>query len=224
MTVFSFKELKVGMEYETKNSGYCKVIEIGKTSLYVKVIFLVTGYTVIVKFGNLKLGKVKDPYYPRVLGKGYIGEGFYRGSYASVDTPAYVAWRNMLGRCYDVGWVGVYKGCSVHKEWLNFQTFAMWFYQNWVHGYHLDKDIKVLGNKVYSKDTCLFVSEKDNILKAVEYKMYEFTLYKGKETIKYSNQGDAASFIGVDVSCICRVLNGKARSVKGWSLLKEGLC
>lgn len=221
MTATSFKDLTIGMVYKTNLCGDCIVIGIGKTSLDVDVIFPTTGYKTNVRFGNLKLGKVKDPYYPIVLGVGYIGEGLYKGSNSKKDTPAYTSWRNMLGRCYDAGWVGRYTGCTVQKDWHNFQTFAMWFYQNWIEGYQLDKDIKVAGNKVYSKDTCIFVSCSENVLKAVEYKMYEFTLVKDDKTITYFNQKDAAAFIGVDVSCICKVLTGKAKHTKGWKLLRS---
>lgn len=38
-----------------------------------------------------------------------------------------------------------------------FSEFLKFYSEHYVDGYHLDKDILVKGNKVYSKETCCFV-------------------------------------------------------------------
>jgi hypothetical protein len=61
-----------------------------------------------------------------------------------------------------------YKNVTVCEEWHNFQNFAQCFEENYnpeyMHGWHLDKDILVKGNKVYSPETCCFVPHEVNTL------------------------------------------------------------
>lgn len=74
--------------------------------------------------------------------------------------PAYMAWKSMLQRCYyakEHAQYPSYIGCSVCPEWLTFSTFHSWWKIHHRDGYHLDKDLLVPGNKVYSPDTCVFV-------------------------------------------------------------------
>lgn len=75
--------------------------------------------------------------------------------------PYYLAWANMITRSYSSKLQKIkptYKGCSVVKEWLTFSIFRQWMeLQDW-EGKQLDKDLLVLGNKVYGPDTCIFVS------------------------------------------------------------------
>jgi hypothetical protein len=72
----------------------------------------------------------------------------------------YKTWRSMLERCYSARWIRkypTYSGCSVASEWLAFSNFKRWMEsQNW-HGKDLDKDLLVVGNKIYSKETCIFI-------------------------------------------------------------------
>ena len=73
---------------------------------------------------------------------------------------SYLTWRSMLGRCYSHKTHNrqpTYIGCTVCDEWLYFSNFKKWYDNNYIEGYHLDKDILVEGNKIYSPDTCRFV-------------------------------------------------------------------
>lgn len=80
--------------------------------------------------------------------------------------PIYIRWSNMLSRCYSKARqekISTYTGCSVCTEWLSFMNFKSWVdTQDWV-GNHLDKDLLIPGNKVYSPDTCVFVTPLTNI-------------------------------------------------------------
>lgn len=75
--------------------------------------------------------------------------------------PYYTKWYSMLERCYSDRYKKsrpTYKDCLVTNEWLTFSNFKSWMeLQDWK-GKHLDKDIKIYGNNIYSPDTCLFVS------------------------------------------------------------------
>ena len=77
----------------------------------------------------------------------------------------YIAWRDMLGRCYSKKYLESrpsYIGTSVCSEWLSATAFKKWMEkQNW-NGKCLDKDIIVPKSKLYSPDTCAFVLEATN--------------------------------------------------------------
>lgn len=75
--------------------------------------------------------------------------------------PAYQAWQDILKRCYNGTYKEnkpTYKDVTCCTEWLTFTTFSIWFKDNYKHGYYLDKDLLVKGNKIYSPNTCVFVS------------------------------------------------------------------
>jgi hypothetical protein len=77
-----------------------------------------------------------------------------------IKHPAYIAWQSMLNRCYDSKYkekYPTYVGVTCCTEWLLFTTFARWFKQNYIDGYHLDKDLLYKSNKIYSPKTCIFV-------------------------------------------------------------------
>lgn len=79
-------------------------------------------------------------------------------------------WRRMLDRCYSEYYHKhnpSYKGCSVCDEWLKLSNFYNWVIKEesgYREGYHLDKDILIKGNKVYSPETCCFVPSEINEL------------------------------------------------------------
>ena len=80
---------------------------------------------------------------------------------------SYKNWCSMLYRCYSRKWQDkspTYIGCTVGDEWLYFTNFKKWFDENYVEGYQLDKDIKFKGNKIYSPETCFFVTRELNSL------------------------------------------------------------
>lgn len=85
---------------------------------------------------------------------------------SSTKCKAYKVWFGMIQRCYSqkVQFVRpTYKGCTVSEEWLRFSNFKKWHDANYVEGYHLDKDLLVKGNKVYSSETCCYVHPLVNI-------------------------------------------------------------
>ena len=124
-----------------------------------------------VQYDNFKKGKIKCLYEPRYYGKGYLGEGKYKVKENGKHTDEFKIWHGMLQRCYDPKYqekYPTYKGCKVEDYLLNFQNMAEWINENYyeVPGevMCLDKDILYKGNKVYSRDTCIFVPERINNL------------------------------------------------------------
>ncbi len=78
----------------------------------------------------------------------------------------YQAWSGMLKRCYSEEYQAkrpTYKGCYVCSEWLIFSNFKRWMEaQDW-QGKELDKDLIKRGNKVYSPESCCFISKALNL-------------------------------------------------------------
>lgn len=67
----------------------------------------------------------------------------------------------MLERCYSARYQKkhpTYSGCTVSKEWLTFSNFKAWMEKQDWEGLQLDKDLLTEGNKVYSADSCVFVT------------------------------------------------------------------
>ncbi len=82
-----------------------------------------------------------------------------------LECPYYIKWYGMLQRCYSSKYQArkpTYKGCIVCDEWLRFSNFKSWMEtQDWENK-HLDKDLLVYQNKVYSPATCVFVPREIN--------------------------------------------------------------
>ncbi|MFW9603103.1 MAG: hypothetical protein ACMV1B_12410 [Prevotella sp.] len=75
------------------------------------------------------------------------------------ECPFYKRWVSMLNRVYNSSKskCPTYEGCSVCEEWLTFSNFKAWMEQQDWEGKHLDKDLLVYNNKVYSPETCIFI-------------------------------------------------------------------
>lgn len=117
-----------------------------------------------IKYSDIIKGSVKNPMYPSVYGVGYFGVGNF------FTRKSHNKWNSMLTRCYSIyrlDTLETYKDCEVDKEWHNYQNFAQWYdnnYENHMDStWHLDKDILVKGNKIYSPKTCCFVPQEINV-------------------------------------------------------------
>ena len=122
-------------------------------------------------YSSFKSGKIKCPYEPRYYGKGFLGEGKYKTSENGKLKIEHDIWYNMLKRCYDPKYQEkhpTYKGCRVEDYLLNFQHMGKWIENNYYEVPNermcLDKDILHKGNKIYSRDTCIFVPQRINKL------------------------------------------------------------
>jgi len=169
------KSNRVG-EIRFNNFGSKMIIMKYNNRKDIDIYFPATNYVVYNRaYKDFLNGQVSSLYDKTVLGIGYFGKGKYKCSInverKSKVTSAYQCWSNMLHRCYDNKLHKkrpTYKDCIVLEEWLNFQKFAKWheenYYQVGEEEMHLDKDILVKGNKVYSPETCIFVPIRINSL------------------------------------------------------------
>jgi len=80
----------------------------------------------------------------------------------------YQKWKSMLKRCYDQKSLQrnpTYNGCSVCDEWLYASKFKQWYEtQGEVDNLVLDKDFLSEDTKIYSPETCLFLTQEMNQL------------------------------------------------------------
>jgi hypothetical protein len=96
----------------------------------------------------------------------YVVSRKINGKY--VECKIYSIWRHMIKRCYNNSTARnllAYKDCTVAPEWHRFSDFKAWHdVQEYTEGKQLDKDIIYPGNKVYSPNTCVYVSSELNKL------------------------------------------------------------
>lgn len=75
--------------------------------------------------------------------------------------PFYQTWASMLMRCFSGRYIisrPTYENVTCCEEWLVFSEFKRWMEQQDWEGKQLDKDIIFPENKIYSPETCAFVS------------------------------------------------------------------
>ena len=163
----SYKDC-VGKVFKSKSSGDFKILKYNDTA-NVEIQFLKTGYETTVRLTNIRNGNVKDPYVPSVCGVGVLGTK-YLSAVNGRDTKEYTLWCNMLKRCYSDTCKKkqpTYEGCEVSNNFKSYEYFYEWCneqigFNN--EGWHLDKDLLVKGNKVYSESTCVFIPAEVNAL------------------------------------------------------------
>lgn len=94
--------------------------------------------------------------------------------------PYYRVWSCMLQRCYNQKFLKrqpAYAGCKAAPEWHRFSVFKSWMERQDWEGRQLDKDILRNGSKLYSPDTCAFVSRELNMF------LVDRELHRGKYPI-----------------------------------------
>lgn len=105
-----------------------------------------------------------------ILGVGYNSDPVNcPRSVGGIITQSYIVWNNMLIRCYSNAEhtrYPRYRGCSVIEEWKDYKNFKQWFdaYEYKSQEYHLDKDLLLMNNKVYSSDKCVFLPPQLNTI------------------------------------------------------------
>ena len=105
---------------------------------------------------------------PSVCGVGYLGCNLeLKASYNGKKCPIYYAWVRMFERCYSKKFHRInptYVGCTVSEEFKDYSKWREWYdnYQYKHDGWHLDKDLLIKGNKIYSESTCVFIPREIN--------------------------------------------------------------
>ena len=167
----SYKDC-VGKVCKSLSSGDFKILKYNG-SKDVEIQFLKTGYCKVAEMKEVKTGSIKDPYAPSVCGVGIVGIR-YQTRVNDVPTKEYTLWKSMLERCYNNSFkkkYPTYEGCEVSDNFKSYEYFYEWCHKQIGFGgngsgnpFHLDKDLLIKGNKVYSEDSCVFIPNDINLL------------------------------------------------------------
>ena len=110
-----------------------------------------------------------DHQWGSVFGVGVVGTK-YPISVNGRNTKEYYLWNNMLMRCYSTTYKKkrpTYECCKVSDKFKSYEYFYEWCHKQIGFGneeWHLDKDLLIKGNKVYSETTCVFLPQEINTL------------------------------------------------------------
>lgn len=204
----------VGQVMKNNQGKDFKIVEFLGKKIY-RVQFVETGSIREVNIDNAKKGKCRDYFAKNALGS-------HTGNAKGFAEKEKKLWKNMI---YRVQNHPSYKDCSVCDRWLCFEYFLedialMENYHEWLKGgYELDKDIKYKGNKVYSKQNCLFVPSEVNKLHkepTVTGLVYEATHTDGT-VLTFVNQRQFANEHGLCYKNLGRSIKKGGRT-KGWSV------
>lgn len=143
--------------------------------------------------------------------------------------PLFQTWSNMISRCYNYNDPSFHKyggkGVYVSDDWLFFDKFkedvkTLLNYDLKVKNpdeYQLDKDF--LGEKYYSKETCVWLNKKEN--GRLHSKNIVYTISNGDETITTDNIEGTAKKLNIEPTNLNRVCNGKRKTAGGWFLTNK---
>lgn len=160
------KEKYEGKVFKTNNYGDVEVVEY-LDSHNITVKFLNTDSIKITTTSALTTGILKDPEVHNTHKYGVMDLPKSVGKGGKRD-PLYHTWNGVMQRCYNLKHKinsPTYEDCTSSETFRYFSKFKSWYYsqigcdqKEW----HLDKDILVKGNKVYSEDTCCIVPAEIN--------------------------------------------------------------
>lgn len=219
------QDMQHGCIHDTKNFGKLKIVKYNSAKS-VLVEFLNSGWIGTFRANGIRSGRVKDLMQPSIFGVGFIGEGVHSISHEGNSTGAYSSWCWMLYRCYSEDYIKrfpTYRDCEVCEEWQEFQSFADWYNENHPNDgkkYHLDKDIKVSGNKIYSPENCMYVSPYENISMARGcYGRVVKLMSPSGDVFEVTNIMDFCRRLNLKHKMIQRVVSGSRKSSHGWTLI-----
>lgn len=219
----------IGKEFITKDGSKFKVIEkvkTIKTETYYKIQFLDTKSFKIAEKRNIKKGSITDNFKKTIYGVACKGDSSSKKPI--LNKLAFKRWYATIERCYNPNSIGYKgygaKGVRVSDDWLCFDNYLKdiqeikgFDYENYINGnIQLDKDLLVKNNKIYSKDTCIFVEERINKCNQVsKQKKFKAISPEGKEYL-FNNQSECARQFKLTARTIGKVLNNKLKTHKGW--------
>ncbi len=211
------KDMAIGSIYSTNNYGDIVIVEY-VDSRNVTVEFINTGFVIVKTANSVRNGTIKDVLKPTAYGVGFIGIGKHKTGTNSKPNKKYQTWKGMLERCYCKKCQKkhpTYIGCTVDKEWHNYQNFAKWYDENFKPNLQLDKDKLTNSNKIYSKDTCIFITSQENSEVSLA-KTWNFISPYG-EHVKIINLAKFCRKNNLNRWQMAAVHNGKTQDTKGWT-------
>lgn len=212
---------KLGLEFKV-----LKLIKKIKTEKYYEIQFLETGSIKTAERRNILKGAVRDNYNKHIYGKACKGN--ICSSKPLINKIAFKRWYSMIERCYSQNSVSYKsygaKGCFVNEEWLCFENYFNDIFK--IKGFNLekyitdeiqlDKDILVKGNKEYSFEKCIFISQQENKRNQPSKKKEFIAVGPDGNKFEFENQNDCARKFGLTARSIGKVLNNQLNHHKNW--------
>ena len=162
------KEQYLGKTFSSNNFGDFIVVDyVNSNNITIK--FIDTNYICKTRRIDIIRGSVKDRHKPSIYGVGIVGDKYPTSKHGK-DLKEYKIWRGILQRCYDLRFQEkrkTYKDCTVSENFKSYEYFYDWFNSqtnSLEKDYHVDKDLLIKGNKVYSEDTCVLLPSDINAL------------------------------------------------------------
>lgn len=226
----------IGTYWNTNNYGVITIIK-KHTNSSKYVCQFEDGTIVEARIKEIKSGEIKNNNKPVVCGVAKVGYGKFSSKEYKKE---YTLWCNMIKRCYYEPYLEKcpsYRKCKVCDNWLNFQNFCedlphIEGYEKWYNckekrnKYHLDKDFKQkdVTNKIYSKDTCMFIDAKENTKESHERNIeswltgltYIGTIISDNYTEEFVNIKEFARKYKVQQVSIRKCIRKIAKIANGW--------
>lgn len=168
-----FNKRREGEVFTNNQGSIAKIIKYNSSKNVIVEFQDAYKYQTKATYQQLQYGNFKNPFAPSILGIGIVGIK-YPISINGKQIKEFILWRNILRRCYFPQCNSKerkYIESSVCEEWLYYPNFYEWLhsqenFDKWYNGenWHIDKDILIKGNKLYSPDTCCLVPSNVNEL------------------------------------------------------------
>lgn len=163
----------------------------------------------------------------------------------SLNKRIYMLWFGMLRRCYEATQLErkrgkTYSNVVVCDRWFYLRNFVedikkLDGYEEWAYGKEsmaLDKDLNAQEvTKIYSPQTCVFVTEKENlqemnercrtVVNAHEANRCVYVLFRDDEYRVFETEKDACDFLKVRQCSVAGAWRVKCKC-KGWNVIRIG--
>lgn len=218
-----------GMILKNNNGLEFKVLSLKrkiKTAKYYEIQFLKSQSFKEAEKRNILKGSVRDDYDKHIYG--VACKGSICSSKPLINKLAFKRWYSMIERCYNQNSIGYKsygaKGCFVNEKWLCFENYFNDIFK--IKGFdlkkyitneiQLDKDMLAKGNKEYSFEKCVFISQQINKRNQPSKKKKFIAISPDGNKFEFENQNDCARQFNLTPRSISKVLNGKLNHHKNW--------
>lgn len=167
-------ENRVGEENLNYQNCLMKIIEYNKSNDIVVEFQDKYKTKINAAYREFKNGSIRNPYHPVIFNVGITGNKYPTRINGSSQSKEYNTWKQMIRRCFSEEYKkehSTYENAICCEEWLLYENFYEWLhsqenFDKWRDNYdwHLDKDIIIKGNKIYSPETCCLVPQNVNKL------------------------------------------------------------
>lgn len=189
--------------------------------------FISNGYKTHMRSDLIGKSNGVNPYDRTVFNVGYLGDYKSVKNFTEQEIDILQKkWREMLKRCYYEPYKNnnhTYDNIFVHQDWHCFETFLrdirylpQYFLarEDNFEGWNLDKDY--YGSNAYSKDTCVFLKNSENIMYSNTEKMYEITNVETGEKYYELTMVDIGKALNIDRRTIAKHINDE--KYKGFNI------